>query len=325
MNNKFQTDSAAELMVGNVPIIEENSKIGEVEELLVKKAKGLESINYIYIVDGKGKLKGVASVKDVFQSSKNTRISDVMEKKIVSVHPRTDQERVAILALKNSLKAVPVVDKDGIFLGVITSDIILNTLHKEHVEDFLRSAGIHHKSSKLTLDDLPLGSYFKKRLPWLIVGLAGGLLAAFVVEFFEMVLREEIILAAFIPVIVYMADAVGVQAQTVFIRALALNEKLKIKKYFLREMKATLLLALFLGITLSIISLLWLNLPLIALTLALSMFATVVVASIIAVTLPLVFLKSRFDPAIASGPFATTIRDILSLIIYFFIAYLVIF
>ena len=149
----------------------------------------------------------------------------------VTVRTSTDQERVAHLALKYNIKAVPVVSKDHTFLGVVPSDKILEILNREHTEDVLRFAGVRHKHSPVQdvlLDQSPL-THVKSRLPWLVIGLLGGVLAAFVIGIFEETLAHELLLAAFIPAIVYMADAVGSQTQMLFVRALAVDHNLKVE------------------------------------------------------------------------------------------------
>ena len=146
-------------------------------------------------------------------------------------------------------------DKENRLLGIIPSDVILKILHEEHGEDILRSAGV--LISKDQTKDIISGSmtsYFIKRIPWLIVGLAGGVSAAFIVGSFEEAIREMLILAAFIPAIVYMADAVGAQTATIFIRSLAIDGSMGIKKYVIREILVGTAIALFLGILISIIS-----------------------------------------------------------------------
>jgi len=190
-------------------------------------------LNYIYIIDRERKLAGVLSLKDVFQKSEESKIENLMAKDVIKARPHTDQERVAILALRHNLKSVPVVDKRDIFLGVVPSDVILEILHSENVEDILRFAGISKRGATLneTLQ-APVSVLTKIRLPWLIFGLFGGLFAAQIVTFFEGSLRIHFVLAAFIPLIVYMADAVSVQAQTLFIRSLALDSRLDTKNIF---------------------------------------------------------------------------------------------
>lgn len=321
MNNKYPLESAGRRMIGNVPTAIPGERILDIRKRLFEKAKDFETLNYIYIIDRERKLAGVLSLKDVFQKSEESKIEDLTVKDVVKVRPHTDQERIAILALRHNLKSIPVVDKENIFLGVVPSDVILGILHSENVEDILRFAGISKRGAILneTLQ-LPVPVLTKIRLPWLIFGLFGGLFAAQIVTFFEGSLRTYFVLAAFIPLIVYMADAVGVQAQTLFIRSLALDPRLDIRKYFLKEIKISLVIALILGLLLALISFLWLGLLTIGIILGVSLFLTVICACLIAILIPWLLQNLKKDPAIGSGPFATIVRDILTLALYFSIA-----
>ena len=321
MANKYPPESAGRRIIDNVPTALPEERISDIRKRLFEKAKDFETLNYIHIIDRKGRLVGVLSLKDVFQKPESSKIEDLMAKDVIKARPHTDQERVAILALRHNLKSIPVVDKRDIFLGVVPSDTILGILHSENVEDFLRFAGISKRDTFLGKSlQFPVSVLTKIRLPWLIFGLFGGLFTARIVTFFEGSLKVHFILAAFIPLIVYMADAVGVQAQTLFIRNLALDSRLDIKKYFLKEIKISFVIALILGTLLALISFLWLGPLKIGIILSVSLFLTVICACLIAVLVPWALQALKKDPAIGSGPFATIVRDILTLALYFSIA-----
>ena len=320
-NKKLPTESAGRIMAVNVPIAQDNATIADIENLLLKEAKNLETINYIYIVNSEKKLTGVISIKEVFCLPKTTSVSQVMKKELVKVRPRTDQERVAMLAIRHNLKAIPVVDIENKFLGAVPSDVILNILHQENIEDVLRSAGVHSfgDPAKYLITAPPI-FHFKKRLPWLTVGTFGGFAAAILISAFERILQELLILAAFIPAVVYMADAVGAQAQMIFVRSLVIDQNLNFKKYFQREIIVSILLAVTLALAISLLTFVWQKSLILSLILGLSFFLTIIIAATTAILLPWIFYKLRYDPAIASGPLATIIRDVLSIIIYFAVA-----
>lgn len=321
---KSLSHTAGRLMTERVPVIEADATIGDAKKILEQTTKNLETINYIYVLNKKQRLLGVISVKEIFRLPLKTRIKSIMKTDLVSVRPSTDQERVALLALRHNLKAIPVIDKECRFLGVVPSDVILKILHTENIEDILRFSGVHvaEEDSALAIIGATARVHIKKRLPWLVLGLFGGVIAAFVVEFFEGALREQLLLAAFIPAVVYMADAAGAQSQTIFIRSLALENKLNLKFYVGREIKVSLSIALILGVLIA--GIIWFGWQeaLLGVILGFSIFATILIATAIAIILPWFFVRFKCDPAVASGPFATTIRDIASLIIYFSIAYL---
>ena len=304
-----------------IPVVFPDQTLGDALKLLQEKMKQFETINYIYVTDATNKLLGVFSIKEIFKNSYATKISDVLTKDVVAAHQHMRPERIALLALENNLKAIPVVDKENNLLGVVPSDVILKTLHNKNVESALLSAGIHKfKDPAQSIIHASAFLHFKKRLPWLVLGLAGGTFAAFIVNSFTEILKVQLIFAAFIPSIVYIADAVGAQTQTLYIRSLAIEHKLNFKKYILREIKVGLSLALVLAIIMGAVGLLWYKLLLVGLVLALSFFSTIIIAIIVAILLPSLFLKIKLDPAITSGPFATIVRDISSLLIYFLIA-----
>jgi magnesium transporter len=319
--NSYSSELAGHLMVTNIPIVSEEATVKDVEAILQKNASDFDSINYIYILSKTRKLRGVISIRELFRAPREQLAKELSTKDVISVRAHTDQERIALLALRHNLKALPVIDKDDNFLGVVDSDAILNVLHSENIEDVLRFAG-SGKLDNPAVDIIKSGPWlhFKKRLPWLIFGLIGGIGAAFVVGFFEQELAAQIALAAFIPAIVYMADAVGTQTQIIFIRSLAIDHHLDILKYLWRELKVNVFLALILGLLISLFALLWMGSGVLCLILGLSVVLTVLVAMAVAVTMPLVLQKMNFDPAIASGPFATVIRDVMSLLIYLAIA-----
>jgi magnesium transporter len=320
--NGFET--AKRIMTPHVPFVEIDSNLGDVQKVITKNIKDYEMISYIYILSKTAKLSGVISIKDIFRFPKKTPVEKIMKKEIVSVRGSTDQERATLLALEYNLKAIPVVDKDNNFLGVITSQVINDTLHKEGIEDTLRSAGVgRFKDPAVEIINASTYVHTKKRLPWLLVGLFGGVIAAIIVSFFENVLEAYILLAAFIPAVVYMADAVGAQSQTIFIRSMSLDKKMQIGKYSFRELKINLILGIILGLVFYFVVLIgWgFKSSFFALILGVSIFTTVLVSMAVSLVLPIFFNKINFDPAISSGPLGTAIRDLTSLMVYFGIAH----
>lgn len=317
--NNYTSKTAGALMVRNVPTINENGTVGEVEQLLLRETDNFESINYVYVLDAADGLKGVISVKELFRSSKQKPVRDFLSEKIISIRAHTHQERAALLALTHNIKAVPVVDKDNKFLGVITSDKIMNILASEAVEDILKFGGITHGSYD-NIFNIPITTSLKHRLPWLIVGLIGGFITAGLVHSFETILSQNLILAAFIPLIVYMADAVGTQMEVFIIRDLALEPKLKFLKYFLRQFLIMLIIAIITSIGLYFINLALTHDPLVSLILGIALFTAILSSVLTGLIIPYLFGKFSLDPANASGPIGTIIQDFLSVLIYFTVA-----
>ncbi len=311
-------------MVATVPVVLGSVTVEQVEQIIHAKNENFTTINYIYIVDELQKLLGVISIKELLYLKPQDTLTAYTGRPLLKVRPHTDQERVAQLALKYKIKAVPVVSKEGIFLGVVDSDTILAVLNQEHTEDVLRFAGVQRKKGFGNGSDMILtGSsltHVKSRVPWLVMGLLGGVGAAVVVGQFEATLHSQLILAAFIPAIVYMADAVGSQTQMLFVRALSIESNLKLGWYIGREMKVNFFIGMILAVLIFIFSFLWQQSLLISSILGLSIFLTVWSTVIIAIMLPWFVLRLGYDPAIASGPLATVVRDIISLCIYLVVA-----
>ncbi len=313
--------TAGNRMIKMFPNAKPDDTVGEIEKLLVRDAKKFETINYIYVTDNENHLVGVVSLKEIFRANKKFALGDLMQTKLVKVHLGVHQEKVANLAIKHNLKAIPVTDKDDHLLGVVPSDVILQILHEEHSEDLLRSAGvvISGDPAKSIISASPL-IYFNKRIPWLVLGLLGGVLVASILGAFEDAIKEMLTLAAFIPAIVYMSDAVGSQSQTIFIRSLAIDPVMGIKKYLIREITTGTAIALFLSLLIGAISFIWWEPKILAIILGVSFFITIIASIAVALLIPWIFMRTKIDPAIATGPLATVVRDILGITIYFTVA-----
>lgn len=306
----------------NVPIAAANSRAGDVLNSLLGKKGDFDLVTYIYTLDNQ-KLIGVFSIKELLKANKDALIWEIMKKNPVVLRPNGKEEQAAVLAIEHGIKAVPVVDRQENFLGVIGTDTILHTLHKDHIEDLLRLGGIKILEQKHIMEMLfdRTRHLLRVRLPWLVLGLIGGFLATLIVGQFEKELSRVLALAFFIPVIVYMSDAVGTQTQTLFIRALAIK-KFSFKRYIFKEISVDVILGIILGLIITIFSLVW-SQKKIALVVGLAMAINVVLAGTVAILISWFFYRARRDPAIGAGPFATVIQDILSLIVYFVVAKIV--
>jgi magnesium transporter len=202
---KYPSKSAGSLLVDDIPIVHENLQVKDIEKILTNKKNKFSTINYIYIINSKNILTKVVSIKELFRSPKNILAKNLNKLKIVFVSPYTDKEKVSMLALKHSLKAVPVINKKKEFLGVVSSDTILQILYDESTENLFKLSGVTFSAPyQNKIFFLPLYTSLKHRLPWLIFGLLGGLLMAGVVSYFENFLTKNIILATFIPLIIYV-------------------------------------------------------------------------------------------------------------------------
>lgn len=313
-------NSAGERMTLNVLVCSFSDTIIDIKKKIFKEASRLDFLGYVYVLDDRNRLKGVFSIKELFIKDDGIKAEEIMNKKVVRVGSEDDQERVAILAIKHNIKAVPVTSEDHHLLGVVTSDSIFNIFHEEHMEDMLLSAGIHRKDSVLVKTrESPVGLLAKVRLPWLIVGLFGGILAAQIITFFEGTLSSHFILAAFIPLVIYMSNAVAAQTQTLYIRTLALNS-FSSRSYFIRDIKVGLLIGLVIAVILFLTTLAISGDIVISSILAISIFSTIITAIVVGLLTVWTLFRIGKDPALGSGPFGTIVADISSLIIYFIIA-----
>ena len=243
--NDNEAGKAITLATTAVPTALATDTAGEVIQNIQAFSTDFQTIDYIYVLNDR-KLVGVISLHELFSTDSKTLLSDCMTSNVVHVHIQSDQETVAQLALAQNIKAVPVIDREEEFVGVVTSDTILQILRDEHTEDILKYAGINFDAQD-TLSEYTLVQHFKSRIPWLILGLFGGIVAAWVVESFSEAITAEVALAAFIPAIVYIADAVGSQTQMVFVRALTSRVRHSLAQVLKRE----LLVATAVGICLS--------------------------------------------------------------------------
>ncbi len=310
--------TAGNMMISGFPSARKGELVSKVSSSIQKRASELKTISYVYVIDDDDKLLGIVPIKKLFSSPKNTRIEKIMRINFVSVSPDTMDEKVAHLAIKNNIKAVPVTKK-GVLLGVVPTDKILTILNNSLLYDIMHFAGIHksHFDYENTFE-VPFKTSVMSRLPWLLIGLLGIALAAGFISLFENMLEEHIIIAFFIPAIVYMSGATGAQHQTLLIRDLTiLGKDLDIKKYFIKSMLVGFSLGLIIAVAVYfIISIIWQE-PFIALIIATSMLITLVVSSFTSIIITYSIRRLRLDPALGSGPLATIISDVTSIILYF--------
>lgn len=317
---KYPKNSAGALMTNKVPIAFLTSTIFEVEKYLKRKKDKLESINYIYAIDKVGVLKGAVSIKEVFRQGKHRKLEELVEGELISVSPYTTGERVANLALKNNIKSVPVINKEGKFVGVVLNDTILEIAYRESQEDLSLLAGVEDPELSHGSEKVSIFSSLKNRLPWLVIGLFGGFLMSKVITSFETTLAENLILASFIPLIVYIGSAAQTQIGYFIVRDLAFNPKINFLSYTFRQFKITFLIGLGLSILIFLSTFIFYVEFAIAMVLTLAVFLAILSSIITGVLIPFIFHRLKLDPASASGPIATIIQDLISILIYLLVA-----
>jgi magnesium transporter len=241
-----------------------------------------------------------------------------MEDDVFSVQTGMDQEEVAALVAKYDLVSVPVVDAFGRLVGRITVDDIVDVIEEEATEDIHRMAGTSE-------DEVEAESILRisgLRLPWLVVGLAGGLLAAFVISRYEVSLRELLVLSFFVPVIASMAGNVAIQSSAIVIRALATDELAvgHIWPRLRREIGVGLITGGVCALILFAVTSFWQTSSRLGIVVGVSLLSVVLVAAAMGTVVPMVLRKLNVDPALATGPFVTTSNDVIGLMIYLHIA-----
>ncbi|HLD43750.1 MAG TPA: magnesium transporter [Candidatus Nanoarchaeia archaeon] len=318
---EYKAGSAGRHAISEIVKVKRDSAIRDVLRLLSKEGNRFKIIDPIYIVDKGEKLVGVVSIRDMFSYPQETKVGRIMKKKVVSLSPDAEDEKAAHVALKYGIKTIPVV-KNRKILGAIPANLITSILNRSLQEDILHFAGIH--KSHLNYENttkVPLLASVLHRLPWLIVGLIGIMIAAYFINIFESTLQTYLILAFFIPAIVYMSDALGTQHQTLFVRDLAtLGKDLNLGQYFLKQtVIAGILAVLISSLTMVGIFLFW-NAPFTGFVISISLFIALMVTNFTSLVTTLIIYKMGHDPALGSGPLATVISDLTSIVIYFLIA-----
>ena len=284
---------------------------------LREQVENVDQIYTIYVVDSAKKFKGILSLKRFLYAKDDTLIKDLFKKDSISVLDTEPAESVALKMEKYDLVVIPVVDNKNNLLGRITIDDALDVIKEEAEKDYQLASGISEKVE--SSDSLFVIS--RARLPWLLIGMLGGILGAYVIGFFEEHLKENAVMASFIPLILAMGGNVGVQSSAIIVQSLA-NNTLNYESIFKRLLKE-LIVALFNGLICSVIALLfcWITRSDfdLALTIGVSLVAVFTYAGLFGTFVPLILNKYKIDPALATGPFITTTNDIIGLLIYFLI------
>ncbi|MDO8621625.1 MAG: magnesium transporter [bacterium] len=320
----MKKDTAAALLSTRIPTARIGMTVEAVRRAVLHERCHWDSVTYVYVLDAQDHPVGVVSMKELICADAKAPIEAVMTSNVVTAHPSTDQEHVAMRAIRHGIKAVPIVERDGRFLGVVGTDAMLKTLHRAHVEDLLRFAGVRRTRNVTDVLHAPIGALIRYRLPWLLVGLLGAIIMTLVARSFEHTLEREIAIAFFIPLIVYMADALGTQTQTLYIRAIAIGA-VPVRRYLLRELGASLGMSGISAVALFAFAMVLFQRWTIAWAVSLALLIAMLTASTLAIVITAALARSRRDPALGGGPLATAIQDIVSLLVYFLVANAIIF
>jgi magnesium transporter len=275
-----------------------------------------ESVELVLVVGDDGRLRGAAPLAKVLAGGTQA-IGEIADRDFPRVTPESDQEHAASLALHHGVDALPVVDAGGRALGVMPAQALMHVLRREHVEDLHVLAGIQREASRArhAIEDPPLRRA-RHRLPWLAAGLAGSAMATAAMAGFESTLSRTIAVAFFVPGIVYLADAIGTQSEAIAVRGLSLT-RAGIGHLLAGELRTGMLLGAILGL-LSFFPV-WLVFgdARLAAAVGAAIFGAGTVAASLGLLLPWWLARIGRDPALGSGPAATAIQDVISLLVYF--------
>ncbi|NOX44300.1 MAG: magnesium transporter [Caldiserica bacterium] len=316
----YPENSVGRLMTPDYVALKPYWSIDAALEHIRRFGRDAETVNMVYVVDEAWRLLDDIPLRRVILARPGATVESIMDGHFVAVEADADQEEAIRLMEKYDLIALPVVDRDGVLLGIVTVDDILDVLEEEFTEDVQKGASV-----------VPLGtSYaaastlvlFRKRVVWLLLLALAGFLSGSVISAFEEVLGKVIALAAFIPVLIDTGGNTGTQSATLIIRALATGE-LTLRRWLsvvAKESTVGCLLGTALGGVLYLWSYLWKGDPRVSVAVGLAVVFIVLFANLVGSLLPIILTKLRLDPAVVSSPLITTVMDVTGLLIYFGIA-----
>jgi len=314
---KYAKDTAGGIMTTEFFSLPEDATAQEAI-LRLQQATDAEMVFYIYVTDKDDHLVGVLSLRQILTVPPATPLKNIMTRDVMSVAVDMDQEEVARQVASYNLLAIPVVEKDGTLAGIITVDDVVDVIREEATEDMLKMAGAIEEDRVSKSSSLGAA---KLRLPWLFTNLVGSLLSGAILWYFRYTIQEVVAIVSFIPVIAAMGGNVGLQSSTLIIRGLATGqvEASDVWTVFFRETKVGLLMGLACGLMLTVVG--WgLHQGILGVVVGVSLVIAFLVSTSMATIMPIVLKRMKVDPAVAAGPFVTTVNDITGITIYLTLA-----
>jgi magnesium transporter len=314
---KYPKDTAGGIMTTEFFAMSEDATAQDAIRRL-QEATDAEMVFYIYVTDKDGRLVGVLSLRQLLTVPPSTPLKNIATRDVISVSVDMDQEEVARQVASYNLLAIPVVDKEGVLVGIITVDDVVDVIREEATEDMLKMAGAVEEEAVSKSSSLAAA---KVRLPWLFTNLVGSLLSGAILWEFRYTIQEVVAIVSFIPVIAAMGGNVGLQSSTLIIRGLAtgLVELTDVWSVFIREVKIGLLMGVACGLILSLVGWIW-HQGFLGVVVGLSLVTAFLVSTSMATFMPIMLKRVGVDPAVAAGPFVTTANDITGITIYLSLA-----
>lgn len=312
----YEDDTAGSIMTTEYVSIVANQTVRSAMYVLKNEADVAETIYYVYVVNNDNQLVGVISLRDLIINEDDAMVADVMSERVISVHVGDDQEDVAQTFRDYDFLALPVTDYDDHLLGIVTVDDIIDVIDDEAASDYSGLAGVNVEE----VSENPLTAA-SRRLPWLITLLFLGMSTATLISHYESLVSEASILAVFISLITGTAGNAGTQSLAVAVRRLAVSsEDQGFGKLVLSEVLTGLITGAVTGVTIMVIVGIWRQDFILGFVIGMAMLGAITVANLAGSLIPVLMDKLGFDPAVASGPFITTLSDLTSVLIYFNIA-----
>lgn len=281
----------------------------------VRQAADTEMVFYIYVVDDRNHLVGVASLRQLLLVPPETHLRAIMITEVFSVNTHEDQEEVARVVEKYNILAVPVVDDENKLVGVITVDDVIDILRDEATEDFLKMAGTREEEYVYASNIMKVS---RLRFPWLLTNLLGGLITGYLLWLFKVTIRDVLALVTFIPVITAMGGNAGLQSSTIMVRGYATGRigYARLSSIVFKELRVGIIMGIICGALVGMVGVFWHRSPMIGGVVCIAMIIAISVACTMGALVPSFFRKIHVDPAIATGPFVTTANDIAGILIY---------
>lgn len=310
----YDENTAGGLMGKEVVTVNIEDDVEDAISEIRKSVEEVDEIYYVYVVDNDGILKGSLSLAKLLLAAKGAKVKDIYDPKVFSVKADMKAEEVANLSDKYDLVALPVIDNIGRLLGRITFDDLVDVMREEADKDYQMMSGltedVEHTDKVWQLT--------RARLPWLFIGLFGGILGAIILSFYEEELATNASMAFFIPLIAAMGGNVGVQSSSIVVQGLASGNagfESTFKK-ILKEFSVSFINATVLATTIFVYNFFFSTSFALTVTVSLALFIVIIFASVFGTFVPLVLNRFKIDPALATGPFITTTNDIIGLFIY---------
>lgn len=320
---KWPETSAGHLMTTDFLFVDASISVATALESVRKQAEDVETINYVYVIDKKRQLLGVASLRDILISRPHALVSEIMTENVLSVTPETDQEAVARLMAKYDMQAIPVADASGRLLGIITVDDVIDVMTEEQTEDAHKSAGLEPIEDPYF--DTTFWLFIKKRAFWLLALFIGEFFTGTALRHYDSVIQGVAQLSYYIPLLISTGGNSGSQSSSLMIRGLAVGE-VQLKDWWrvlVREVGQGVVLGLILAIVGVARVLMWGDGFRFAALIGMTLVAITTVGCTVGSMLPLLIKRLGFDPATSSTPFIASLVDVMGILVYFNLAKLV--